>query len=278
MAGLFALICFGLQAWRLFSLSATYDQALFLQELWATAGGRPFESSLSSVLSGAVVVGDGLPSIDYLHLGQHANVLTVLMAPLVAVFGMWALPLLQVGLLAGAGLVLWRLADARVPRPLAERITLAYFLSGAVIGPALENFHDLVWLPLLAFLVVGGLLDGCRWRVCLFSALLLLVREDSGLLLFSLGLWALVRRPDQRITGALLMLVSSPGSCWSPVGSSRWWTPRCRIASSRRSSVIWWMTRRGERLLCFGPCCASLWRCSKRWCRRRGQPSASCWP
>ena len=104
--------------------------------------------------------------------------------------------------------MLWRLADSRLPRPLAERITLAYFLSGAVIGPALENFHDLVWLPLLAFLVVGGLLDGCRWRVCLFGALLLLVREDSGLLLFSLGLWALVRRPDQRITGALLMLVS----------------------------------------------------------------------
>ena len=51
IAGLFALICFGLQAWRLFSLSATYDQALFLQELWATAQGRPFESSLSSVLS-----------------------------------------------------------------------------------------------------------------------------------------------------------------------------------------------------------------------------------
>ena len=121
---------------------------------------------------------------------------------------MWALPLLQVGLLTAAGLVLWRLADSRLPRPLAERITLAYFLSGAVIGPALENFHDLVWLPLLAFLVVGGLLDGCRWRVWLFGALLLLVREDSGLLLFSLGLWALVRRPDQRITGALLMGVS----------------------------------------------------------------------
>ena len=77
-----------------------------------------------------------------------------------------------------------------------------------MIGPALENFHDLIWLLLLAFLVVGGLLDGCHWRVWLFGALVLLVREDSGLLLFSLGLWALVRRPDQRITGALLMLVS----------------------------------------------------------------------
>ena len=77
MAGLFALICFGLQAWRLFSLSATYDQALFLQELWATNAGSSWnlKACLSSVLSGAVVVGDGLTSIDYLHLGQHANVL-----------------------------------------------------------------------------------------------------------------------------------------------------------------------------------------------------------
>ena len=208
MAGLFALICFALQAWRLFSFSASYDQALFLQELWATAQGRPFESSLSSVLSGAVSVDGGLPSIGYLHLGQHANFLTLSLSPLVALLGMWALPLVQVSLLAAAGLVLWRLADSRLPRPVAERITLAYYLSGAVIGPVLENFHDLVWLPLLAFLVLGGLLDACLWRVLLFGALLLLVREDSGLLLFSLGLWALVRRPDQRLTGVVLMLVS----------------------------------------------------------------------
>ena len=103
MAGLFALICFALQAWRLFSFSASYDQALFLQELWATAQGRPFESSLSSVLSGAVAVDGGLPSIGYLHLGQHANFLTLSLSPLVALLGMWALPLVQVSLLAAAG-------------------------------------------------------------------------------------------------------------------------------------------------------------------------------
>ena len=208
MAGLFFLICFAIQAWRLESLSATYDQALFLQELWSTAQGRPFESSLSSVLSGAVAVDGALPSIAYLHLGQHANLLTLCLSPLVALLGIWALPLIQVSVLTAAGLVLWRLADARLPRSLAERLTLAYFLSGAVIGPALENFHDLVWLPLLGFLVVGGLLDGCRWRVALFAALLLAVREDSGLLLFSLGLWAAIRQPRHRITGVVLMLVS----------------------------------------------------------------------
>ena len=67
MATLFFLVCLTLQCWRLVSLSATYDQALFLQELWSTAQGRPFESSLSSVLSGAVAVGDALPSVSYLH-------------------------------------------------------------------------------------------------------------------------------------------------------------------------------------------------------------------
>ena len=163
LAAGFWLSCLLIQIWRLESLSATYDQALFLQELWSTSQGRPFESSLSSVLSGAVAIGDALPWVTYLHLGQHANVLTLLVAPLVWLIGPWALPLTQVSALTAAGLVLWRLAAARLPQPLALRITVAYFLSGAVIGPALENFHDLIWLPLLGFLV-------CGWpvgRVCL---------------------------------------------------------------------------------------------------------------
>ena len=56
LAAGFFLVCLAIQIWRLESLSATYDQALFLQELWSTAQGRPFESSLSSVLSAAVKV------------------------------------------------------------------------------------------------------------------------------------------------------------------------------------------------------------------------------
>ena len=211
LAAGFWLSCLLVQIWRLESLSATYDQALFLQELWSTSQGRPFESSLSSVLSGAVAIGDALPWVTYLHLGQHANVLTLLVAPLVWLIGPWALPLTQVSALTAAGLVLWRLAVARLPQPLALRITVAYFLSGAVIGPALENFHDLIWLPLLGFLVVGGLLDRCPWKVLLFGGLLLLVREDSGLLLFSIGGWALLRQSGARWLGAGLMAVSF---CW----------------------------------------------------------------
>ncbi len=208
MAGGFWLVGLLIQFWRLESLTATYDQALFLQELWSTARGHFFESSLSSELSAAVANQDALPSIDYLHLGQHANVLTVLAAPLVALFGRWALPLIQVGLLALAGLVLWRMASARLSRPLAIRLTASYYLSGTVIGPLVENFHDLCWLPLLGFLVVDGLLKQGWRQVMACSFLMLLVREDSGLTLFSLGLWASLRRPGARAIGLMVMAMS----------------------------------------------------------------------
>ena len=204
----FFLVSLSIQVWRIESLSATYDQALFLQELWSTAQGRPFESSLSSVLSAAVKVGGELPSVSYLHLGQHANFLTLLIAPLVLLLGSWALPLVQVSLLTAAGLVLWRIAARRLPESLAIRITAAYYLSGAVIGPALENFHDLIWFPLLGFLVVEALLEQRNRQLVLAAVMLLLVREDSGLVLFSLGLWALVRQPAVRWKGVGLMAVS----------------------------------------------------------------------
>ena len=208
LAAGFWLIGFLLQLWRLESFGATYDQALFLQELWSTAQGRPFESSLSSVLSSAVAVNGDLPNVAYLHLGQHANALTLLLSPAVAVFGWVFLPLAQATVLTAAGLVLWRIAQPRLPKELALRLVLSYFLSGAVLGPMLENFHDLIWYPLLGFLILGGLLDR-RWRLVIFASVaLLLVREDSGLLLFSIGLWAAVRRPDLRRIGAGLMLIS----------------------------------------------------------------------
>ena len=188
----FWVVTFLIQVWRLETLSATYDQALFLQELWSTSQGRPFESSLSSVLSGAVTTAGALPWVTYLHLGQHANFLTLATSPLVVVMGRWALPFIQVSVLTAAGLVLWRIASRRLNADLAFRITVAYFLSGAVLGPAIENFHDLIWIPLLGFLVVEGLMERCRWQI-LLSAVLLLLRL---LLLESLSVDSLLLRPS----------------------------------------------------------------------------------
>jgi hypothetical protein len=45
-AGLFLAIGLILQGWRIWSLNATYDQGLFLQEIWNGHLGKPFELSL----------------------------------------------------------------------------------------------------------------------------------------------------------------------------------------------------------------------------------------
>ncbi len=130
-AGLFLAIGLLLQGWRIWSLNATYDQGLFLQEIWNGQLGRPFESTLASQLSSPVLVrGDALPTLGYFHLGQHFTPLLMVWLPLVMLLGIWSLPLIQVGLLTAGGLVLHQLARADLPARLAAWIACSYFAAG----------------------------------------------------------------------------------------------------------------------------------------------------
>ncbi len=209
-AGLFAGVCLGLQAWRIWSLNATYDQGLFLQEIWNGHLGRPFESTLASQLSTPVLVtGSEIPRLGYQHLGQHFTPLLMLWLPVVLLLGVWSLPLIQVGLLTAGGLVLHQLAREDLEPRLAAWIGISYFAAGIVIGPALENFHDLCAIPLLSFSLLLGLRRGQIWLYAVPAALLPLVREDVGLLSFSYGLWMLLRsRGGWRWAGAGLCVYS----------------------------------------------------------------------
>ena len=192
-AGVFTLVGWILQWWRLHSLAATMDQGILFQVLWNGLSGHPFESTLSSQLSTNVVHGGALPAIGYHRLGQHFTPTLALWIPLVALLGKWALPMLQVALIAAAGLVLHRIARLRLEPDLAAMIGLAYFGANAVIGPALGNFTDLSQLPLCVFVLLLGLLER-RLALILPAALLLpLIREDTGVVLVGVGLWLLVR-------------------------------------------------------------------------------------
>ena len=193
-AGLFLAIGLTLQIWRIWSLNATYDQGLFLQEIWNGHLGKPFESTLASELSTPVLVtGEALPTLGYHHLGQHFTPLLMLWLPLVLLLGVWSLPLIQVGLLTGGGLVLYQLAREDLEPRLASWIAFSYFCAGIVIGPALENFHDLCAIPLLSFVLLLGIRRNNCWLYGLCALLLPFVREDVGLLSFSYGLWMLLR-------------------------------------------------------------------------------------
>ena len=189
----FSLALLALQSWRSWVLLASYDQGIFQQVLWNSLHGHWFESTLSSQLSTNVIHAGALPSIGYARLGQHFTPTLLIWTPLVGLLGGAALPLLQVGLITTAGLVLHRLAHQLVPERTAHWITYGYFAGNALIGPTLGNFTDLCQLPLAVFSLLLGLQEKRRWLVVLSALLMPLIREDTGVLLVAVGAWLLVR-------------------------------------------------------------------------------------
>ncbi len=194
-AAVFAVVGLALQWWRLQVLTASYDQGIFLQVLWNALHGHPFESTLSSQLSTNVIHGGELPALGYHRLGQHFTPILLVWLPLVALLGIWALPLVQVGVVTAAGLVLHRLAAGRLAPRLAGLLAVSFYGANAVLGPTWGNFTDLCQLPLLVFLLLVGL-ERRSWPWILLPALLIpMVREDTGVVLAGVGLWLGLRQP-----------------------------------------------------------------------------------
>lgn len=214
---LFALVTLGLQLWKSWVLLAGYDQGIFQQVAWNSLHGHWFESSLSSQLSTNVVHAGQLPFVGYERLGQHFTPTLLLWAPLLAVFGAAALPVLQVGLITAAGLVLHRLASSRVPARTANWLVYAYFAGNALIGPTLGNFSDLCQLPLAVFGLMLGLLERRRRLIWVAAVLMPLIREDTGVVLVAIGLWLLVR---SRQRWCLALALIAWGAGWAIVSTN----------------------------------------------------------
>ena len=159
----FAVAALLLQAWRSHVLLASYDQGIFQQVLWNSLRGRPLESTLSSQLSTNVIHSGEPAGLGYARLGQHFTPSLLLWAPLFALIGGAALPLVQVGLIVSAGLVLHRLALQLVPARTANWLTYGFYGGNALIGPTLGNFTDLCQLPLAVFALMLGLQRRMGW-------------------------------------------------------------------------------------------------------------------
>ena len=213
----FASCCLLLQAWRSQVLLATYDQGIFQQVLWNTLHGQLFESTLSSQLSTNVIHAGELPSVDYERLGQHFTPTLLIWAPLLGLIGAAALPIVQVGLVTSAGLLLHRLAAKLVPKRTANWITYAYFCGNALIGPTLGNFTDLCQLPLAVFALMLGLIERRSWLTLVAAGLLPLIREDTGVVLVAIGLWLLLRHRRQWLLAVMLM---GWGGGWGCTGAT----------------------------------------------------------
>jgi uncharacterized membrane protein len=209
VAILFWGVCCILVLHRYYNFSLTYvsfDQGIFNQVFWNSLHGRLFESSLSSTESASVMQGD-IPDVSYRRLGQHFTPALLLWLPFYAFFQSPAgLSILQVTLVTAAGFVLYALARHYHSPQLSSLIVVSYFGAIAVIGPTVANFHDICQIPLYGFGLFLALEKRKWWIVGILAILLLLVREDSGIILFSIGFYLTISRRYPRIGAGLCLL------------------------------------------------------------------------
>jgi len=115
------------------------------------------------------------------------------------------LVVLQVTLISLAGIVLYALARHYLSPHIAVLITASFYGSMAVMGPTFGNFYEHCQIPLFVFSLLLAL-EKRKWQLFwLFVALTLGVREDTGLITFSIGIYLIVNH-RLRIGLALCLL------------------------------------------------------------------------
>lgn len=197
------LICLN----RHYTFYSSYDHGLFNQIFWNNLHGRWFQSSLTGANSYGALYEGKIPDISFLHLGQHFVPDFLLWLPLYALAPYpVTLVVLQVALMTAGGVVLYFLARHYLSASLALMITISYYGAVAVLGPTFANFYEHCQIPLFMFGTLLAL-EKQRWGWFWVLAVLVLgVREDAGFMLFSLGLYLLVRRRHPRVAVALCVI------------------------------------------------------------------------
>ena len=200
LATIFFIIVLTFSIIRYESFLSTYDHGLFNQVFWNSIHGRFFQSSMSSAASSASLMDRQLSYPSYIHLGQHFVIDFLIWMPIYALFpSPVTLIVLQVALIAAAGIVLYFLARHYLSVPLSVMIVASYYGANGVIGPTLGNFYEHCQIPLFIFSLLLAL-EKQRWPLFwLFAILTLGTREDAGISLFGIGAYLIVSRRYPRV-------------------------------------------------------------------------------
>ena len=200
VSGIFFVLCLTFVLYRHLTFYSSYDQGIFNQVFWNGIHGRFFQSSLSSQLSTNVVHAGESIDVSYHRLGQHFTPALLLWLPLYAIYPHAStLAVLLVIFIASAGLVLYALAREHLNPQLSRWVVYGYYGANAVVGPTLCNFHDISQIPLFMFTLLLAMEKKCWWLFSLMSVLIVLVREDSGITLFGVGVYLILSRRYPKI-------------------------------------------------------------------------------
>jgi uncharacterized membrane protein len=134
-----------------------------------------------------------------LEWADHFSPILVLLAPLYwASNSAYNLLFAQAVLFAAAALPIFAFARRRLPVAAAYLVAAVYLLSWPLQSALAFDFHEVAFAPLLIALLVERA-DVRAWRgAALAAGLLLLVKEDMGLVVAMTGGWILIRG-DRRV-------------------------------------------------------------------------------
>ncbi|MFV2179033.1 DUF2079 domain-containing protein [Actinomadura sp. LOL_016] len=175
--------------------ASSYDLVIFDQAIRSYSGFGPPVAIVKGVHNG---FGPG-----FSVLGDHFSPILAVLAPLYWIHdGPGTLLVAQAVLFAAAIVPIWRYAHRRTGRAAAYCASGAYALSWPVAEALAFDFHEVAFVPLLSALLIERHDAGRRGQAAAVAALLLLVKEDMGLLLAGFGLY-LLTRPGDRRSGAV---------------------------------------------------------------------------
>ncbi|MEV4298999.1 DUF2079 domain-containing protein [Microbispora rosea] len=184
--------------------AGAYDLVIFDQAIRSYARLQAPVSMLKGVHNG---FGPG-----FCVLGDHWSPALALLAPLYWIHdGPATLLVAQAVLLALSIPLVWAYAfrassAVTAGRRVAYPVAVAYALSWPITEAVAFDFHEVAFAPLLTAAMLERRQAGRRRAAVLAGLALLLVKEDTGLLLAGFGLF-LLSRPRDRWPGALLVAV-----------------------------------------------------------------------
>ena len=146
-------------------------------------------------------------NLFYIHLGQHFVIDFLIGMPIYALFlSPLTLRVLEVALIAAAGIVLYFLARHYLSVPLSIMIVASYYGANGVICPTLGNFYEHCQIPLFIFSLLLALEKQRCPLFWLIAVLKLGTREDAGISFFGIGSYLIVSSSYPRAGIALCAL------------------------------------------------------------------------
>ena len=189
--------------------TASYDLVIFDQAVRSYAHFQPGISIIKGLHN------FGNPNFSV--LGDHWSPILAVLAPLYWIFNSPVnLLMAQAVLFALAIPPVWlftrrAFGGGKKATIAAYIVSAAYGLSWPIAAAAAFNFHEVAFAPVLTAVALERIQAG-RLRTALIAmAGMLLVKEDMGLMVASIGLYLLIKRsrsvPRQRLVGLILIVV-----------------------------------------------------------------------